>query len=97
MRFSLVATLALSLMACASSNTSAAKKKADPKETLASNAGGPAAKGKYVCTYDEDTGSHLRQKTCRYVDDDAANNTRNRAQDDIREMGMHGIGKSGGQ
>ncbi|HEX4384627.1 MAG TPA: hypothetical protein VH083_16810 [Myxococcales bacterium] len=90
MRFPLVATLALSLIACASSNTSAAKKKsADPKETLASNAGGPAAKGKYVCTYDEDTGSHMRTKTCRYVDEDNASGNRHQAQDDMREMGMH--------
>jgi hypothetical protein len=96
MRFPLAATLALSLIACASSNSTVAKKKADPKESLASNAGGPNAKGKYVCTYDEDTGSHMRQKICRYVDEDTSNN-RSRAQDDIREMGMHGIGKSGGQ
>jgi hypothetical protein len=90
MRFPLVATLALSLIACASSNTTVAKKKtADPKETLASNAGGPAAKGKYVCTYDEDTGSHMRQKTCRYVDEDTNNANRRQQQDDMREMGMH--------
>ena len=74
MRFSLTAALAFSLIACAASRpkqdataTASASGKA-AKPTLASNAGGPNAQGKYICEYEEDTGSHMRQKVCRYQD-----------------------------
>jgi hypothetical protein len=79
MRFLNVTTAALCLFACATPRK-ANKDKAKP--TLASNAGGPNAKGKYVCTYDEDTGSHLRNKVCRYIDDTAGSL---RAREDTQE------------
>ncbi|HEX4384626.1 MAG TPA: hypothetical protein VH083_16805 [Myxococcales bacterium] len=72
-------------MGCASNRAAPAGK---AKPTLASNAGGPTAKGKYTCTFEEDVGSHFRQKVCRYVDDQT--DARAQQQDDIREMGMHG-------
>jgi len=92
MRFPLAATLALSLIACASSRpmqdaTATTDSSGKSKPNLASNAGGPNAKGKYTCDYEEDTGSHLRQKICRYVDSD--NDARGRVQDDIREFEQH--------
>jgi len=65
--------LGLSFVGCAATgpqSTTLKNKSSTP--TLASNAGGPDAKGKYVCEYEEDTGSHLRNKVCRYVDGDAA-------------------------
>jgi hypothetical protein len=89
MRFALAAMSVLSIVACAAPAPSA--KGAGAKKTeLASNAGGPNAKGKYVCTYEEDVGSHMRQKICRYIDDQG--DARGRQQDDMREMGTHAIG-----
>jgi hypothetical protein len=88
MRFTLAATLALSLIACAGPNaTSASSTAGKSQPTLASNAGGPKAKGKYTCEYEEDTGSHLRNKVCRYIDSDS--DARGRLQDDIREFQQH--------
>jgi hypothetical protein len=85
MRFSLVAVLALSLMACASTHTAGNDSSGKAKPTLASNAGGPAAKGKYICDYEEDTGSHRRSKICRYVDDtEGSQNAREKTQDQWR-------------
>jgi hypothetical protein len=78
-------TLAFSLIACANARPVSDK----PKPTLASNAGGPNAKGKYTCEYEEDTGSHLRQKVCRYIDSD--NDARGQTQDAVREWQMHPI------
>jgi|SRR5476649_308479 hypothetical protein len=82
MRFPLAAVLVFSLIACAS--TRAANNAEKSKPTLASNAGGPAAKGKYTCDYEEDTGSHLRQKVCRYIDSDT--DTIHQTQDDWRDF-----------
>ena len=87
MRFPMAVTLALSLVACASSRSSQANKDSGTKETLQSNAGGPNAKGKYTCTYEEDTGSHHRTKICRYVEDTAE--ARERTQQDIRDLSQH--------
>jgi hypothetical protein len=87
MRLVSSALLGLALAGCASNRAAPAADKSKP--TLASNAGGPAAKGKYTCTYEEDVGSHLRQKVCRYVDD--RTDARGQQQDDIREMGMHNV------
>ena len=74
MRSILLASVALSLVACAgttASGTSSGKQLNDTrKPTLQSNAGGPNARGKYVCEYEEDTGTHLRNKVCRYIDDE---------------------------
>jgi hypothetical protein len=99
MRFPLVATLALSLFACTSSRPAqkSAAASADVKPTLNSNAGGPAAKGKYICDYEEDTGSHRRTKICRYVDDtDGSQNARSQTQDNWREFMNHSLGPKGG-
>jgi hypothetical protein len=82
MRNLLAATLALSLLACANAKP-VANSSAKSKPTLASNAGGPNAKGKYTCEYEEDTGSHLRQKVCRYVDSE--NDARGQTQDQFRQ------------
>jgi hypothetical protein len=87
MRSFLGAAIALSLMACANArpvNDSSGRS----KPTLASNAGGPDAKGKYICDYEEDTGSHLRQKVCRYRDSD--NDHRLQTQDQFREWQRDG-------
>jgi hypothetical protein len=85
MRFSLVAVLTLSMMACASTHTASKDSSGKPTPSLASNAGGPAAKGKYICDYEEDTGSHRRTKICRYVDDtEGSQNAREKTQDQWR-------------
>jgi hypothetical protein len=84
MRFSLVAVLALSLMACAGTHTASNDSSGKAKPTLASNADGPAAKGKYFCDYEENTGSHRRQKICRYIDSDT--DTIHQTQDDWRDF-----------
>jgi hypothetical protein len=98
MRFPVVATLALSLIACASSRPAQTSSTATDKDKppLASNAGGPAAKGKYICDYEEDTGSHRRTKICRYVDDtDGSRNARAQTQDNWREFMNHSLGPQG--
>jgi hypothetical protein len=88
MRFPMAVTLAFSLIACASTSSSKANNTAKAKDgTLSSNAGGPNAKGKYTCSYEEDTGSHMRQKICRYVDE--STEARDRAQQDMRDMSQH--------
>ena len=87
MRLVSSAVLGLALAGCASHRAAPAADKSKP--TLASNAGGPPARGKYTCTYEEDVGSHFRQKVCRYVDDQS--DARRQQQDDIREMGMHNV------
>jgi hypothetical protein len=91
MRFPMAVTLAFSLLACASTTSSKTDKAKDP--TLASNAGGPNAKGKYTCTYEEDTGSHMRQKICRYVEDSSV--ARDRTQQDMRDLSQQGMGNMG--
>jgi hypothetical protein len=88
MRFSMAVTLAVSLFACASTSSSKATSTDKAKTpTLSSNAGGPAAKGKYTCSYEEDTGSHMRQKICRYVDE--STEARDRVQQDMRDLSQH--------
>jgi hypothetical protein len=82
MRILFGATIALSMMACANARP-VSDSSGKSKPTLASNAGGPNAKGKYVCEYEEDTGSHLRQKVCRYVDSN--NDARGQTQDQFRQ------------
>jgi hypothetical protein len=87
MRNFLRAAVALSLMACANArpvNDSWGRS----KPTLASNAGGPNATGRYTCDYEEDTGSHLRQKVCRYIDSD--HDARGQTQDMFREWQRDG-------
>lgn len=94
MRLSILAVAAFTLIACASTQSASTKDKS-AKPTLASNAGGPAAKGKYVCSYDEDTGSHMRNKVCRYIDDTAGSQrARQETQDNFRrwEMGPRQVG-----
>jgi hypothetical protein len=86
MRFSIAATLAFSLIACASTQT-ASNRAVKPGPMLASNAGGPEAKGKYTCDYEAETGSHRRQKICRYVDSDT--DTIHATQDGMREFQSH--------
>jgi hypothetical protein len=81
MRIFFGAAIALSMMACANARP-VSDSSVKSKPTLASNAGGPNAKGKYTCEYEEDTGSHLRQKVCRYVDSD--NDARLQTQDMFR-------------
>jgi hypothetical protein len=94
MRLRLVAPIALALFACASARptadtTNVADGRNAARPTLASNAGGPNARGKYTCDYEEDTGSHLRQKVCRYVDSE--NDARGQVQDAVREWQAHPI------
>jgi hypothetical protein len=96
MRFPLIATVIVSFIACASS-----KPKATPladarnhQPTLQSNANGPNARGKYVCDFEEDTGSHLRQKVCRYIDND--NDARGQTQDWIRAQEMSNFSRPKG-
>ena len=89
MRVPLAAAAVLSFVACASPTAASKDGSGKSKQQLASNAGGPNAKGKYTCTFEEDVGSHFRQKVCRYIDDQ--NDARGRQQDDIREMGMHSL------
>jgi hypothetical protein len=85
MRIFLGAALALSMMACANARPDSSGRSTP---TLASNAGGPNATGKYTCEYQEDTGSHLRQKVCRYVDSDS--DMRGKTQDMFREWQRDG-------
>ena len=89
MRFALAAVSVVSMIACAAPSAETKDGGGKSKPTLASNAGGPTAKGKYICSYEEDVGSHLRQKVCRYLDDQG--DARGRQQDDLREMGMHSV------
>jgi hypothetical protein len=89
MRSALAAVAVLSLIACAGAKPAGTDGPGKAKQPLASNASGPAPKGKYICTFEEDVGSHFRQKICRYIDD--SNDARGRQQDDIREMGMHDV------
>jgi hypothetical protein len=101
MRFKMVVMLGVPLIACASSRARPAQTTAvassESKPTLKSNAGGPAAKGKYICDYEEDTGSHMRQKVCRYVEDtEGSQNSRNQTQDNWREFMNHSLGPKGG-
>ncbi len=84
MRLPIIAAAAFSVFACASTRATSTDKS---KPTLASNAGGPAAKGKYTCTFEEDTGSHMRNKVCRYIDDtDGSIRARNETQDHWRRF-----------
>ncbi|HEY2031123.1 MAG TPA: hypothetical protein VGH20_18130 [Myxococcales bacterium] len=89
MRSLFAVCLGLSFVGCAtggSQSTSLKNKSGTP--TLASNAGGPNAKGKYVCEFEEDTGSHLRNKVCRYVDSDTE--ARMHIQDEVRNLDRAG-------
>lgn len=89
MRSLLAACLGLSLVACATPGPQGgALKNKSSTPTLSSNAGGPNAKGKYVCEYEEDTGSHLRNKVCRYVDEES--DERGRTQDEFRNWQRNG-------
>ena len=73
MRSLFAVCLGLSFVGCAGGGPQGGTlKNKSSAPTLSSNAGGPDAKGKYVCEFEEDTGSHLRNKVCRYVDGDAA-------------------------
>ena len=87
MRSLFAVCLGLSFAGCATTGSSGSQggalKNKSNTPTLSSNAGGPNAKGKYVCEYEEDTGTHLRNKVCRYVDSD--DDTRGQTQDAIRE------------
>ena len=97
MRSLLAACLGLSFVACATSGSQGgALKNKSNTPTLSSNAGGPNAKGKYVCEFEEDTGSHLRSKVCRYVDEESEQ--RARTQDDVRnwQRGQGAAGAPGG-
>ncbi|HEY2031124.1 MAG TPA: hypothetical protein VGH20_18135 [Myxococcales bacterium] len=89
MRSLFAVCLGLSFAGCAtasSQGTSLKNKSGTP--TLSSNAGGPNAKGKYVCEFEEDTGSHLRNKVCRYVDSDTE--ARMHIQDEVRNLDRSG-------
>jgi hypothetical protein len=91
MRSLFVACIGLSFIACASGGpqgTSGGALKNTSKPTLASNAGGPNAQGKYVCEFEEDTGTHLRNKVCRYVDSETE--ARMHIQDEMRHLQMSG-------
>jgi hypothetical protein len=86
MRLTLVFAAALAF-ACASNKPKIARSDANTPgagPSLASNAGGPNAKGKYVCSYEEPIGSHVPVKVCRYQDADDNNEERNRVQDSLR-------------
>jgi hypothetical protein len=85
MRFALVFVASLAF-ACAGSKAAKpdATKPPGAGPTLASNAGGPDAKGKYVCAYEEKLGSHVPVKVCRYQDENSYDDTRDRLQDSLR-------------
>jgi hypothetical protein len=81
-----ISVLAIVLFACASAKPNpVATAPAPPKPTLASNAGGPDAKGKYVCEYEEPVGTHVPKKVCRYVDEGDTDPTRDELQNSLRK------------
>lgn len=92
MRSLFAVCLGLSFAGCATAGSQGSQggalKNKSGTPSLQSNAGGPDAKGKYVCEYEEDTGTHLRNKVCRYVDSDTE--ARMHIQDEVRNLGRSG-------
>jgi hypothetical protein len=81
-----IAIACTSTTAASSTSQKSAQQKTPP---LASNAGGPNAKGKFVCEYEDSVGTHFSQKVCRYRDEDEEQRARQSTQDAFN--GAHGV------